>query len=63
MAPQLPVVNIFKFESGLKHFPTVIWLMAFAIQVITRVGDLVGIKYFPAEPIKQKQDESLKKLH
>ncbi|GMN57425.1 hypothetical protein TIFTF001_026526 [Ficus carica] len=31
--------------------------------VISRVGDLVGIKYFPAEPIKQEQDESLKKLH
>ena len=33
------------------------------IQVISRVGDLVGIKYFPAESNKQEQDESSKKLH
>ncbi|EXB62852.1 Serine palmitoyltransferase 2 [Morus notabilis] len=33
-----------------------------ALEVISRVGDLVGIKYFPAEPNKQEQDESLKKL-
>ncbi|CAJ1953323.1 unnamed protein product [Sphenostylis stenocarpa] len=26
-----------------------------ALQVISRVGDLVGIKYFPAEPTKQEQ--------
>ncbi|KHN00617.1 Serine palmitoyltransferase 2 [Glycine soja] len=26
-----------------------------ALQVISRVGDLVGIKYFPAEPTKQQQ--------
>ncbi|KAG4939366.1 hypothetical protein JHK85_046088 [Glycine max] len=27
-----------------------------ALQVISRVGDLVGIKYFPAEPTKQQQE-------
>ncbi|PNX80010.1 long chain base biosynthesis protein 2a-like, partial [Trifolium pratense] len=27
-----------------------------ALQVISNVGDLVGIKYFPAEPTKQQQD-------
>ncbi|KAL1314564.1 hypothetical protein HN51_041372 [Arachis hypogaea] len=27
-----------------------------ALQVISKVGDLVGIKYFPAEPLKQHQD-------
>ncbi|KAL6996875.1 serine palmitoyltransferase component [Sarracenia purpurea var. burkii] len=26
-----------------------------ALEVISRVGDLVGIKYFPAEPNKQQQ--------
>jgi len=25
-------------------------------QVIGRVGDLVGIKYFPAEPMKQQRE-------
>ncbi|TKY62998.1 Long chain base biosynthesis protein 2d [Spatholobus suberectus] len=27
-----------------------------ALEVISRVGDLVGIKYFPAEPLKQQQE-------
>ncbi|PON68863.1 Pyridoxal phosphate-dependent transferase [Parasponia andersonii] len=34
-----------------------------ALEVISRVGDLVGIKYFPAEPNKQQPDEDLKKLN
>ncbi|XP_062105349.1 long chain base biosynthesis protein 2a [Humulus lupulus] len=32
-----------------------------ALEVISRVGDLVGIKYFPAEPNKQLPDADLKK--
>ncbi|KAK6267095.1 hypothetical protein QUC31_017932 [Theobroma cacao] len=31
-----------------------------ALEVISRVGDLVGIKYFPAEPEKQQQEERMK---
>ncbi|GAV59537.1 Aminotran_1_2 domain-containing protein [Cephalotus follicularis] len=31
-----------------------------ALEVISRVGDLVGIKYFPAEPNKQQQDGRVK---
>lgn len=31
-----------------------------ALEVISRVGDLVGIKYFPAEPKKQQQVGMLK---
>ncbi|KAJ0112868.1 hypothetical protein Patl1_02571 [Pistacia atlantica] len=31
-----------------------------ALEVISRVGDLVGIKYFPAEPKKQQQEERIK---
>lgn len=27
---------------------------------MSRVGDLVGIKYFPAEPKKQQQEERIK---
>ncbi|KAK7395971.1 hypothetical protein VNO78_16619 [Psophocarpus tetragonolobus] len=27
-----------------------------ALEVISRVGDLVGIKYFPVEPLKQQQE-------
>ncbi|KAI9084048.1 hypothetical protein K1719_034044 [Acacia pycnantha] len=32
-----------------------------ALEVISRVGDLVGIKYFPAEPIKQRGESKDKK--
>ncbi|KAF4346279.1 hypothetical protein G4B88_018653 [Cannabis sativa] len=32
-----------------------------ALEVISRVGDLVGIKYFPAEPSKQLPDSDSKK--
>ncbi|KAM7254003.1 hypothetical protein ACFE04_027371 [Oxalis oulophora] len=31
-----------------------------ALEVISNVGDLIGIKYFPAEPKKQEQDERMK---
>ena len=34
----------------------------FLFQVISRVGDLVGIKYFPAEPKKQQEEEKMLKL-
>lgn len=33
-----------------------------ALGVISRVGDLVGIKYFPAEPRKQMEEEERMKL-
>ncbi|WCJ36329.1 Long chain base biosynthesis protein 2a [Euphorbia peplus] len=33
-----------------------------ALEVISRVGDLVGIKYFPAEPKKQQQEQTMLKL-
>lgn len=33
-----------------------------ALEVISRVGDLVGIKYFPAEPRKQMEEEERMKL-
>ncbi|KAK9278650.1 hypothetical protein L1049_028223 [Liquidambar formosana] len=33
-----------------------------ALEVISRVGDLVGIKYFPAEPAKQQQEKDTIKL-
>ncbi|VFQ66310.1 unnamed protein product [Cuscuta campestris] len=33
-----------------------------ALEVISRVGDLVGIKYFPAEPKKQHLEENRVKL-
>jgi len=33
-----------------------------ALEVISRVGDLVGIKYFPAEPKKQQEEEKMLKL-
>ncbi|GMP34229.1 hypothetical protein CsSME_00007193 [Camellia sinensis var. sinensis] len=33
-----------------------------ALEVISRVGDLVGIKYFPAEPKKQQLDDGRVKL-
>ncbi|PON63809.1 hypothetical protein TorRG33x02_275190 [Trema orientale] len=36
---------------------------SFNILVISRVGDLVGIKYFPAEPNKQQADEDVNKLN
>jgi len=29
-------------------------------QVISEVGDLVGIKYFPAEPKTEQEDQTLK---
>lgn len=32
---------------------------AFNSQVISSVGDLVGIKYFPAEPNKLQKDEGM----
>lgn len=32
------------------------------LEVISRVGDLVGIKYFPAEPNKQDQEQVRVKL-
>lgn len=32
------------------------------LQVISKVGDLVGIKYFPVEPEKVTAEEKLKKL-
>lgn len=31
-----------------------------ALEVISKVGDLVGIKYFPAEPKKEQEDRTLK---
>jgi hypothetical protein len=31
-------------------------------QVISRVGDMVGIKYFPAEPTKQQQEKGMIKV-
>lgn len=31
-------------------------------QVISRVGDMVGIKYFPAEPKKQQQEKGMIKV-
>ncbi|XP_022774198.1 long chain base biosynthesis protein 2a-like [Durio zibethinus] len=31
-----------------------------ALEVIDQVGDLVGVKYFPAEPEKQQQEERMK---
>ena len=34
----------------------------FLFQVISQVGDLVGIKYFPAEPKKQQEEEKMLKL-
>ncbi|GAA0166224.1 transaminase [Lithospermum erythrorhizon] len=33
-----------------------------ALEVIDKVGDLVGIKYFPAEPVKQQQEDGGYKL-
>ncbi|KAE8021271.1 hypothetical protein FH972_007178 [Carpinus fangiana] len=33
-----------------------------ALEVISQVGDLVGIKYFPAEPENQQQEEKMLKL-
>ncbi|MCD7457570.1 serine palmitoyltransferase component [Datura stramonium] len=33
-----------------------------ALEVISRVGDLIGIKYFPAEPQKQQLEENRVKL-
>lgn len=33
-----------------------------ALEVISQVGDLVGIKYFPAEPKKQQEEEKMLKL-
>lgn len=36
-------------------------LRLFLFQVISQVGDLMGLKYFPAEPTKQQQ-EKLQKL-
>ncbi|XP_059449074.1 long chain base biosynthesis protein 2a-like isoform X2 [Corylus avellana] len=33
-----------------------------ALEVISQVGDLVGIKYFPAEPGNQQQEEKMLKL-
>lgn len=37
-------------------------LNSFFCQVISRVGDLVGIKYFPAQPKEQQQEEKTSKL-
>ena len=40
----------------------VIHLNGFFCQVISRVGDLVGIKYFPAQPKEQQREEKTSKL-
>ena len=36
--------------------------LSFWWQVISRVGDLVGIKYFPAAPNKQQQEKGMIKV-
>ncbi|KAL7605234.1 hypothetical protein Lser_V15G17489 [Lactuca serriola] len=36
--------------------------MVKALEVISRVGDMVGIKYFPAEPKKTQPEEGTKKI-
>ena len=40
----------------------VIHLNGFFCQVISRIGDLVGIKYFPAQPKEQQREEKTSKL-
>lgn len=36
--------------------------ICFLFQVISQVGDLLGIKYFGAEPKKHQQEEKMMKL-